>query len=132
MTYEEWAEKFRPIKNHIDDNASFDGTMFETYGAEFEEVVKVANTEPRRVWTYVSGDAETITDGLHFVNRMGYFITEVPFEGEGFLEISLDEDEENRCRTEGCDEDPNDGEGFDGYCGNCADRLDQEGFWDKQ
>lgn len=26
------------------------------------------------------------------------------------------------CRTAGCDEDANDGEGFDGYCGNCADK----------
>lgn len=34
-----------------------------------------------------------------------------------------DEDEEPAtCPTEGCEEDPNDGEGWDGYCGNCADR----------
>lgn len=26
------------------------------------------------------------------------------------------------CRTEGCEEDPDDGEGWDGFCGNCADR----------
>ena len=26
------------------------------------------------------------------------------------------------CRTEGCTEDPDDGEGWDGYCGGCADR----------
>lgn len=26
------------------------------------------------------------------------------------------------CRTPGCDEDPDNGEGFDGYCGNCADK----------
>jgi len=29
---------------------------------------------------------------------------------------------ESRCRTEGCEEDPNDGEGWVGWCGNCADR----------
>lgn len=30
-----------------------------------------------------------------------------------------------RCRTEGCDGDPDDGEGWDGYCGNCADKQDE-------
>ncbi|WNV90287.1 hypothetical protein [Umezawaea sp. Da 62-37] len=39
-----------------------------------------------------------------------------------------DDDEEDEepapCRTEDCDGDPDDGEGWDGYCGNCADRLD--------
>jgi hypothetical protein len=29
-----------------------------------------------------------------------------------------------RCRTVGCDGDPDDGEGWDGYCGNCADRRE--------
>lgn len=27
------------------------------------------------------------------------------------------------CLTDDCDEDPDNGEGWDGYCGNCADRL---------
>ena len=30
---------------------------------------------------------------------------------------------DSRCRTPGCTEDANDGEGQDGYCGNCADHL---------
>ncbi len=34
-----------------------------------------------------------------------------------------DEEEPTQCRTEGCDEDPDNGEGWDGYCGNCADRV---------
>lgn len=29
-----------------------------------------------------------------------------------------------KCRTEGCREDPDNGEGYDGYCGNCADRIE--------
>src|SRR5262245_57027269 len=32
-----------------------------------------------------------------------------------------DDDETATCRTEGCDGDPDDGEGWDGYCGDCAD-----------
>lgn len=33
---------------------------------------------------------------------------------------------EDQCRTEDCDGDPNDGEGWDGFCGNCADRMEEE------
>lgn len=33
--------------------------------------------------------------------------------------------EQNTCRAEGCDEDNTGGEGFDGYCGTCADILYQ-------
>ena len=32
MDYDVWLETYRPILNHIDSNASFDGMMFETYG----------------------------------------------------------------------------------------------------
>jgi len=29
------------------------------------------------------------------------------------------------CRTDGCDGDPDDGEGWDGFCGNCADAIQE-------
>jgi hypothetical protein len=38
MTYDEWIEKYRPIKNPLNPDAPYDGTMFETYGQEYEEV----------------------------------------------------------------------------------------------
>ena len=42
MTEEEWFETYKPIPNHIDENASFNdgehGYMFETYGEEVEFV----------------------------------------------------------------------------------------------
>lgn len=34
------------------------------------------------------------------------------------------------CRDEDCDERNDNGEGFDGYCGNCADRAEREGSWE--
>jgi hypothetical protein len=34
------------------------------------------------------------------------------------------------CIAEDCDERSDDGEGYDGYCGNCADRLENKGHWD--
>lgn len=42
------------------------------------------------------------------------------------LIMLFDEDEDGGCRTIGCDGDPDDGEGYNGFCGNCADRLDEK------
>ena len=99
LTEEEWFDTFKPIPNHIDEDASFNdgdqGYMFETYGKELEYVLSIANTEPNRVWTYMDGDVGTfIGDGYHLVNRIGYFITEVPNEENSFVEVSIDEYEE--------------------------------------
>lgn len=35
-----------------------------------------------------------------------------------------------RCRAEGCGNDLDDGQGFDGYCGDCADQAEADGEWD--
>lgn len=43
-----------------------------------------------------------------------------------------DEDDDDVCsdpHEEGCRASLDDGEGFDGYCGNCADRLEAQGHW---
>ena len=89
---EAWDAKYKPVTNH------FDGTdKFETYG---EELDFVRAQDPRCIWTLVDGDDGNlyIVDGYHLVNRINYFITEVPFEGN-FLEVPYyiydEEDEEN-------------------------------------
>jgi hypothetical protein len=91
MDYDVWFEQYRPIQNPHDNNASFDGTMFETYGPEVEQV-KAADV--RCIWTLVDCDGrDVIESGWHFVNCLGYFITEKPFEGES-LEVPVLTDEE--------------------------------------
>ena len=86
-----WEAKYKPITNH------FDGTdKFETYG---EELDFVRAQDPRCIWTLVDGDDGNlyIVDGYHLVNRINYFITEVPFEGN-FLEVPYyiyDEEEQD-------------------------------------
>ena len=73
ISYDKFIEKFKPITNHIDDNASLDGTMFETYGAEMEFV----NTIPvTRVWTLCDDGEQTLISGKYLVNRIGYIVTE--------------------------------------------------------
>ncbi len=74
---DDFYEKFNPVKNHLDDNASWDGCMFETYGEEVEYVHKVNDETPRKVWTILDCDGFFyIGAGYHHVNRHGYLITE--------------------------------------------------------
>jgi hypothetical protein len=77
MTEEEWFDTYKPILNHIDNNASFDGYMFETYG---DEVEFVKSQSPANIWMFGDGDdgGLYIWNGWGYVNRLGYFITEVP------------------------------------------------------
>ena len=101
ITFEEWQGRYCPIDNHLDDNASFqdengNGIMFETFGDELQYVLSIANKEPNQVWTYVDGDDGTyVTNGYHLVNRIGYFITAVPYDDkdgtEPFLDVLVDE-----------------------------------------
>ena len=92
LTEDEWFEQFKPIPNHLDENASFNdgdqGYMFETYGDELEFVKA---QEPNRIWTYSDGDdgGTYISDGYHVVNRIGYFVTTVPYDDSQYYQIQL-------------------------------------------
>jgi len=73
-----WETKFKPIKNHFSSDP--DQTMFETYG---EEVDFVANYDPKYIWTNLQGDmSDLLCAGYHYVNRIGYYISSVPWEHE--------------------------------------------------
>lgn len=81
LSEDDFAARFKPIRNHLNEFASFDwgdgfGTLFETYG---EELAFVLAQDARKVWTLCSGDGgDHIVNGRHFVNRIGYFVTEYP------------------------------------------------------
>jgi hypothetical protein len=88
MDFDEWCDVYKPIQNHIDTNASFDGAMFETYG---DEVAFVKEQDGSYIWTYGDGDdgGSYIWNGWHFVNRIGYFITEVPCPIDTTIQIKV-------------------------------------------
>jgi hypothetical protein len=78
LNYEEWVDKYNPILNSINDNASFEGLLWETYG---EEVKKVLSYPREQVWTLIEVDDNMIViPGYHLVNRLGYFITDIPYD----------------------------------------------------
>jgi hypothetical protein len=115
LTFDEWLDTYKPIPNYLDENASFQnesgfGVMFETYG---EEVDFVKQQDPNRIWMYGSGDdgGTYIWSGWGFVNRLGYFVTEVPFPENTIIQVLvaepdftcddcdeiIEEDEEHQC-----------------------------------
>jgi hypothetical protein len=85
---EVFFDVYQPIENHLTDDTSWNGTMFETYGEDVEFVSKVCKENPKRIWTLVeklNGNLVVIA-GMHFVNRMGYFITKKDWvTGEEFI-----------------------------------------------
>lgn len=92
MNYENWLEKFRPVKNHLEPNAPFGGLMFETLG---EELSYVRSQESKKIWTMVDADEGLyILNGYHLVNRLGYFISEVPMTENDSLEVLVYDDDE--------------------------------------
>jgi len=94
MTEDEWFKTYKPIPNHIDKNASFSdgehGYMFETYG---DEVEFVKSQSPDKIWMYGDGDdgGLYIWSGWGFVNRLGYFITEVPCPPDTTIQVMVAE-----------------------------------------
>jgi len=125
MDYNTWLETYRPILNHIDTNASFDGMMFETYG---DEVDFVKEQDVHHIWMYGDGDdgGTYVWSGWGFVNRIGYFITQVPWiEGETTqIRVSFNWFYCENCQAEFEDPDNIIRDAFDEYdlqkCPQCA------------
>jgi len=86
ITEDQWEKQYKPIANHLDPDASWNGTMFETYDTEFDFV----HEQPENnVWTWVDGDEGTlIVAGKAFVNRIGYFVTSEPW--TDYVEVAID------------------------------------------
>jgi hypothetical protein len=98
LTEEQFDEQYELVTNHIDDNASFDGNMFETFDEELTFVRQMA--EQNRVITIIEGDEDFENEfgeptlnmfyvsGMHLVNRIGYLVTKEPITEE--FEVKLE------------------------------------------
>jgi hypothetical protein len=88
MDFDEWCATYKPIPNNIVEDSSFDGAMFETYG---DEVAFVKKADPAYIWMYGDGDdgGTYIWNGWHIVNRIGYFITEVPCPPDTTIQVKV-------------------------------------------
>jgi hypothetical protein len=110
--WNEWESKYKPIKNPFSEDP--DDIFFETYGEELEFVLKADN---KYIWTNLQGDmSDLICAGYHLVNRIGYYITEVPWTNEDDY-VLLSVQEECECYDE--DRLDNDGEAGNPDCQEC-------------
>ncbi|MEI6057020.1 MAG: hypothetical protein WCR55_13310 [Lentisphaerota bacterium] len=89
MNFKQWEKKYQPLKNLIYLNAPYDGYMFETFGGELKFVNDML-TNKKHLWTLVQGEDDTdlLIAGIHFVNRIGYFITEKRASENKIIEIN--------------------------------------------
>lgn len=94
LSVAEWEERFKPIPNFIDKNASWGdgdwtGIMYETFGTELDFVRSVND---QFVWTYVDGEkgGQFVINGYHLCNRIGYFICSVPANPIDQFEVKVD------------------------------------------
>ena len=116
---EAWIEKYKPLKNHLNENAAFDGTMFETSGDEYDFVLSAHSA--MHVWTLTDQDgASFISPGFHRINRLGYFVTEEPWD-DSTPGVDL-HDGPDVCRE--CDE-----SSFS-TCDEDGNELEDEDDWD--
>lgn len=89
-TEDQWDEKFLNsiVTNPFEDDASWNGGLFETYGEQLKHVQSVAMQTPNKVWTLIDGDEGMyVVTGYHYVNAFGYLITDLEWE------VGVDEDE---------------------------------------
>ncbi|NBR23681.1 MAG: hypothetical protein EBU08_07900 [Micrococcales bacterium] len=108
LTYDEWFDTFKPIRNKHSIDSDYSGiTAFETYG---DELAFVLEQPENTIWTEMDGDSGvSIVEGYHLVNRIQYYITEVPYDPEQSYEIPISIDKECDCMSDGdanidCDE----------------------------
>ena len=81
ISWREWEKTYQPIQNPHSRDPGFWGKMFETFEPDIDEVQKA---NPNRIWTMVDHNPNSVyldlIPGYHLFNRMGYFVTELPWE----------------------------------------------------
>jgi len=83
ITESEWSDKYKPMTNHLTN----DGISYETYGDELEYILL---QDDRHVWTEMDGDDGVyIVNGYHLVNRISYYLTNVPWQDGEHIEICI-------------------------------------------
>lgn len=73
MTYEQWAEEYKPIDNPRGTSEHWD-THYDL------EALKAY--PPKQIWTLVDDGGSHIIAGCRWANRMAYYVTEKSWEDE--------------------------------------------------
>ena len=96
LAYEDWVNTYKPIKNPNNDWGG-EYSAFETFTPD---VTFVSEQPENTIWTEMdSGEGVSIVSGYHLVNRIQYYITQVPH--NEFIEVPVSIDKECDCMSEG-------------------------------
>jgi hypothetical protein len=107
-----FEEQFKPKKNHLNKHGEL---QYETYGDDWEFI---KTQDPRYVWTWVQGDmSDLLVNGIAYVNRLSYYVCEVPWDEDKDYCVLLSVEVECECYDE--DRMDNGGEYGDPDCGEC-------------
>lgn len=95
LTYEEWVERFKPIQIHDENDDSYNGCLCDPWnGTDRALVDKMVGTNT--VWTLIEEDGiRSIIEGWHYVNREGYFVTEIPYSGSETFEVTFGDEQDD-------------------------------------
>lgn len=110
ITEDEFNREYNPLKNHLDENASWEGLSYEVLGEERQYCLDLSKKE-NRVWSIIEcgvydpdeeeeeDDEEEeeiyeptclyIVSGFHPANAVGFFVTEKEYDEEFEIEIKL-------------------------------------------
>lgn len=85
ISYEEFVNTYKPRQNPYI-NAPFNGCMFETYAQEHAYIKTVKDNH---IWTLINAEGLWILPGYRFVDRLGYFVTDIPWEDQN-IEVDVE------------------------------------------
>lgn len=81
ITWEEWETTYRPAPNP-------ESTDIGYWQAYYDDLFDIpGDVDQHYIWTMIDGDGmyAHIVSGIHIINRLGYFVTEVPWTEEEFV-----------------------------------------------
>jgi hypothetical protein len=86
ITEAEFVEKYKPERT-----ANGDTHLRDWFSDEDKKAIQVGIDE-NRLWTMIDGDNGTCpyVSGYHYVNRMHYLLTEVPYDPNDFITVDDD------------------------------------------
>lgn len=89
ITYDEFFERYKPTKNHLEIDRGWDGCLYETFGEELKYIIETQHNS-HVVWTMIEDDDKFITiPGFWRINRMGYFVTQIPWSSDEFNNLEI-------------------------------------------
>lgn len=102
LTMDEWKSTYKPIPHSLGKDGPFEGSLLPFNGDAFKKAWDRNGSHPGTVWTYFKNHdddeggtmiiSQFMDEGEPFQAPLGYFFTELPFEGwrEDQLTIHID------------------------------------------